>query len=78
MLASLWIVASILILYFYLSFFFFFFSCFNLLTLQWLDIMNHAKMNADSLKDMNVIKRLSNIIKTNVRVCLAVGPGTSS
>lgn len=41
----------------------------------WLDIMNHAKMNADFLKDPNIIKRLANILKTNVRVCLSVGPG---
>jgi exportin-1 len=37
--------------------------------------MNHAKQNSEFLKDLNVIKKIANILKTNVRVCLSIGPG---
>jgi len=41
----------------------------------WVDIINNAKSNPDVLKDSAVIKKLGNILKTNVKVCLSVGPG---
>jgi len=37
--------------------------------------MKHAKQNPDVLKDTAIIRKLANILKTNVRVCLSVGPG---
>jgi exportin-1 len=41
----------------------------------WLEIINQAKINPDYLKENAVIKKLANILKTNVKVCLSVGPG---
>jgi exportin-1 len=41
----------------------------------WLEIIGAAKQNPEFLKDSSVIKKLGNILKTNVKVCLSVGPG---
>lgn len=42
---------------------------------MWHDIINQAKQNPLILKDVNIIKKLGNILKMNVKVCLSVGPG---
>ncbi|MCL4120297.1 UNVERIFIED_CONTAM: hypothetical protein GTU68_065524 [Idotea baltica] len=39
----------------------------------WDDIINQASKNVDTLKDPDVVKQLSNILKTNVRACKALG-----
>lgn len=41
----------------------------------WFEIINQAKIDAEHLKESAVIKKLGNILKTNVKVCLSVGPG---
>lgn len=45
---------------------------------MWLEIINQAKINPVFLKDSGVVKRLGHVLKTNVKVCLAVGPGYMS
>jgi len=42
---------------------------------MWIEIIGQAKQNPEFLKDSTVIKKLGNILKTNVKVCLSVGPG---
>lgn len=37
--------------------------------------MNQAKQNPAILREMEVIKKLASILKTNVRACASVGPG---
>lgn len=39
----------------------------------WDDIISQASRNVDVLKDMEAIKQLSSILKTNVRACKALG-----
>lgn len=39
----------------------------------WDDIISRAATNVDILKDIEVIKQLVNILKTNVRACKALG-----
>jgi len=41
----------------------------------WFEIINNAKTNPDTLKDTPTIKKLGNVLKTNVKVCTSVGPG---
>ena len=39
----------------------------------WDDIISQASMNVAVLKDMDAIKQLASILKTNVRACKALG-----
>jgi len=39
----------------------------------WDDIISQASVNVAVLKDMDAIKQLSSILKTNVRACKALG-----
>jgi len=42
---------------------------------MWFEIMNHATKNPECLKSPEVIKKLADVLKTNVRACSAVGHG---
>jgi len=42
---------------------------------MWFEFMNQATHNPEFLKSPEVIKKLADILKTNVRACSAVGPG---
>jgi exportin-1 len=44
----------------------------------WIDIINRAKINPETLKDTASVKKLGHVLKTNVKVCLSVGPGYMS
>eukprot|EP01126_Amoeba_proteus_P042787 TRINITY_DN4660_c0_g1_i9.p1 TRINITY_DN4660_c0_g1~~TRINITY_DN4660_c0_g1_i9.p1 ORF type:complete len:1066 (-),score=260.84 TRINITY_DN4660_c0_g1_i9:458-3655(-) len=41
----------------------------------WFEIMNQAKKNPLVLREAQVVKKLANILKINVRACSSVGPG---
>lgn len=37
--------------------------------------MGHANKNTEFLKSTEVIRKLADVLKTNIRACAAVGPG---